>query len=759
MPAGSVTLSTAQVFQVNGGDLATFGMLANAGYHLGAQEVASASNKPGGPGADAAFAVLSGQIGWLTPADLAINGVQTLAVEPVAGNSAFPFKGLAGGVYVNANSAALVGRTTDALSISFRGTNDNNTPPAPDGPDVDDWFSLSTHYERYAALLDAIAAYVADPNNGITAIYVTGHSLGASMAQALMQDATFEVFLPMRAMLFASPGYGFGFADDARIVDITVDDDSIVTAQWLQDNSGDLNTLEDTFTNGASEDFHDSEYYQAYARFLSQNGVGIAELQSVNGIDYDTIIAATATFDRAAGAFAIGTGNDQLDGFTLSEDMFVGGAGDDTMNGGSRTDALFGGDGNDQAILSGALSNYTIARSGRGYTITDSRFFGDGMDYLYQVEVARFLGGRSPVDVQLGFWGGDGPDAFTSPLLGGFVDGNGGNDTLTGNAGIDYLDGGEGNDLLTGLGDADELDGGNGNDTLDGGLGVDTLTGGSGDDTYHLELYTDVVVELAGGGIDTVISAESYIFHANVENVTLIGTGGFGVIGNALANVIVGNSGGNGIIGGLGNDTIDGAAGNDVIMGQAGADSVSGGTGIDVFFVDDAGDVVIEVAEPGVYDTIWTIVSLTLPEYVEILILDGGFVAIDGVGNAGTADNVPNLMLGNNASNRLTTYGGDDIILGLDGDDVINSGGGLGGVEVISGGRGADTLTSGGGHDFFTYERIDEAGDTITDFGTMAGSDLDTLVLADADGGANDNVQLVALLGTNSGLVQALTLI
>jgi Ca2+-binding RTX toxin-like protein len=154
-------------------------------------------------------------------------------------------------------------------------------------------------------------------------------------------------------------------------------------------------------------------------------------------------------------------------------------------------------------------------------------------------------------------------------------------------------------------------------------------------------------------------------------------------------------------------------------------------------------------------------------------------------------------MLGNNAANTLTTFGGDDIILGRDGDDVINSGGGQGGVEIISGGLGADTLTSGGGHDFFAYENINEGGDTITDFSTAGGADLDILdlrpmffptftntggvttvaqavasghltftqagantqVFADADGGANNNVLLATLNNTTASAVQALTLI
>jgi Ca2+-binding RTX toxin-like protein len=368
-----------------------------------------------------------------------------------------------------------------------------------------------------------------------------------------------------------------------------------------------------------------------------------------------------------------------------------------------------------------------------------------------------------------------------------FIFGGLGDQTVNGTGNADHLFGGDGADILYGLG---------GNDTLIGGAATDVLFGGLGDDHYIVDTFLDYIAEEVGEGIDSVTSFNSYIFHANVENVQLAGTGDFGVQGNELDNSILGNSGGNGMAGGLGNDFMSGNAGSDTLMGDGGNDTMDGGTGSDVFFQDVAGDVVQDPFEAGVYDILWTMVTRQLPNNVEILILNGGVLAIDGTGNAG-AGNVPNLMLGNNAANTLTTFGGDDIILGRDGNDVINSGGGQGGVEIIAGGLGADTLTSGGGHDFFAYENIAEGGDTITDFSTASGADLDILdlrpmffttftntggvttvaqavasghltftqagantqVFADADGGANNNVLLATLNNTTAASVQALTLI
>jgi Ca2+-binding RTX toxin-like protein len=288
---------------------------------------------------------------------------------------------------------------------------------------------------------------------------------------------------------------------------------------------------------------------------------------------------------------------------------------------------------------------------------------------------------------------------------------------------------------------------------------------------------------------------------ANIENINLTGINtNDGVLGNALANVINGNGGNNGIASGDGNDTINAGAGNDVLDGGTGADALSGGLGADVYFLDNIGDTVLgETAEAGIFDTVWTTVSFTLPAEVEILILNGGTLAINGTGNAGAGALNPNLMLGNNAANTLTTFGGDDIILGLDGNDTISAGGSsTSGYNLIVGGNGSDLMTSGTGHDFFAYANISEAGDTINGFSTTAGNGLDildlrtlfttftnwtgsgaaaavtsghltfmqsganTLVYADANGGAHnagEQILLATLNSTTAAGVQGSTLV
>ena len=86
----------------------------------------------------------------------------------------------------------------------------------------------------------------------------------------------------------------------------------------------------------------------------------------------------------------------------------------------------------------------------------------------------------------IAIYGGEGKDTITVaaiPAKSGlfFLDGEEGNDTITGNLGNNVIYGSEGND---------NLNGGGGNDTLYGGEGNDTITGGAGNDTIA---YTGII--------------------------------------------------------------------------------------------------------------------------------------------------------------------------------------------------------------------------------------------------------------------------
>ncbi|MDB5455922.1 MAG: endo,3,4-beta-glycanase, C-terminal secretion signal protein [Caulobacter sp.] len=104
-----------------------------------------------------------------------------------------------------------------------------------------------------------------------------------------------------------------------------------------------------------------------------------------------------------------------------------------------------------------------------------------------------------------------------------------------------------------------------------GGAG-DRLVGGGGDDSYYLQATGIQIVELAGGGVDTVIGWQNLdlTHYANVENLQIYNDGLYGA-GNALDNVIKGAAGVQQLYGGQGQDVLFGGAGADtfiVVKGQ-----------------------------------------------------------------------------------------------------------------------------------------------------------------------------------------------
>ena len=215
--------------------------------------------------------------------------------------------------------------------------------------------------------------------------------------------------------------------------------------------------------------------------------------------------------------------------------------------------------------------------------------------------------------------------------------------TLTGSAAIN----GTGNEL---------------DNVITGNSAVDVLTGGAGDDTYVIGNSGDVVIENLDEGTDTVKSSVSFALNANVENLTLTGTAAINGTGNGLNNVITGNNGAN------------------IIDGGAGADTMAGGAGSDTYYVDDAGDVVVENANQGT-DTVYSTVSYVLPDNVENLIL------------LGTADVTGT---GNILNNALTGNAGNNALTGSDGNDTID------------GGAGADTMTGGAGNDTYVVDNVSD---------------------------------------------------
>ena len=460
------------------------------------------------------------------------------------------------------------------------------------------------------------------------------------------------------------------------------------------------------------------------------------------------------------GSFA-GTGsagNDTLRGGT-GDDTLAGAAGNDWLDGGAGADSLIGGSGNDTYIVDDA-GDQVVELAGEGSDTVRS-----AIDYTLgaNVEALVLTGGA------LTGTGNDLDNSLTGTAADNVLVGLNGNDTLNGGAGADTLIGGAGNDTyvvdtagdvlvelpgegidtvqssishtlladfenltltgsaaisgtgnatnnaITGNGAANLLTGLEGDDTLNGGGGADTLIGGTGNDLYVVDNAGDVVIELEGEGIDTVNASVSWTLGANVENLTLTGSAAISATGNELNNVLIGNSDANILDGGLG------------------ADSMAGGAGNDVYIVDDAGDLVSELAGQGSDEVRTSLSVYALGANVELLTYTGSG---------------PFSGTGNDLANRLAGAGGDDSLSGGAGNDTL------------IGGAGADTLDGGTGTDTASYATAaagvvvdlasgagavgDAAGDVLLSIENLTGSGYADTLAGDAganllDGGAGND--------------------
>jgi hypothetical protein len=84
-----------------------------------------------------------------------------------------------------------------------------------------------------------------------------------------------------------------------------------------------------------------------------------------------------------------GSGSDWLDGNDVANDL-RGNGGNDTIYGEGGDDLITGGLGTDTAGYLGALSSYSLTRTGGGYNVTDVVAGRDGSDSLAEIELLRF---------------------------------------------------------------------------------------------------------------------------------------------------------------------------------------------------------------------------------------------------------------------------------------------------------------------------------------------------------------------------------
>ncbi|WP_375739225.1 peroxidase family protein [Pseudomonas boanensis] len=318
---------------------------------------------------------------------------------------------------------------------------------------------------------------------------------------------------------------------------------------------------------------------------------------------HDTVSTSLGSYTLGAnveGLFFGGSGNFVGTGNALNN-VIVGGAGNDVLIGGAGADTLAGGQGNDAYNVDN-VGDVVIEAAGGGQdslvTTLASYTLGANIENLIYDGTGNFTGrgnalnntlvGGSGNDVLIGGGGADtmsgglGNDVYEVTDAGDVVNelSGAGHDTVSTSLltyvlgpnleGLFY--GGSGN--FTGIGNAlnNVLVSGAGNDVLIGGAGNDTMAGGQGNDMYEMTEAGDVVLELAGAGIDSVSTSLSvFELGANLEGLFFGGAGNFDVgMGNALDNTIVGGAGHDAIFGMTGNDYMVGGAGNDIFVFGAG---------------------------------------------------------------------------------------------------------------------------------------------------------------------------------------------
>ena len=503
-----------------------------------------------------------------------------------------------------------------------------------------------------------------------------------------------------------------------------------------------------------------------------KNNVYDVIVRASNGTLTDNQAIAVTVTDVAAVTITGTSGADTIDAThtvagqslpTAENDTLNGLGGNDSLDGGVGADTMSGGAGNDTYYVDNT-GDKTIEVTGEGsdtvrstvtYTLSANvenlKLTGNGLingtgntlnNNLDGNGAANVLDGGTGADTMTGGNGNDtyivdnagdvvtetdhsGTDTIKSSITIGSLAAYVENLTLTGSSALD----GTGNSLdntVTGNSAANTLSGLDGNDKLDGGAGADHLIGGLGDDIYVVDNASDIVTELANEGTDTIQSTITIsALAANIENLTLIGSGIIDGTGNALDNVITGNSKAN---------VLSGLAGNDWLSGGTGDDTMYGGIGDDTYEVNATGDVTFENAGEGT-DTVRSTIAWTLGTNLENLTLTG-LSKVNGYGNA-----VDNVILGNIVANTLYGYDGND---------------------YLDAGRGGDKMFGGAGNDTYV---VNETTDVVTELaneGTDSvqssitytlGANLENLTLTgtsglNGTGNALDNI-ITGNLGSN----------
>ena len=307
-------------------------------------------------------------------------------------------------------------------------------------------------------------------------------------------------------------------------------------------------------------------------------------------------------------------------------------------------------------------------------------------------------GTGGPVDAPMGFHGGSGNDVLLASQVMGedaidffpsnFMRGGLGNDRLEGGPFGDDMDGEGGADVLVGGGEESW------GDVMEGGDGVDTVSFASSKEAIDVHLATD-----------NVDPSDSTV--PGIEN----------VIGSRYGDTIIGDGSENSLRGGGGNDVLQGDSGIDNMLGEGGNDLLDGGSSGNELLNGGPGSDTAEYLVAltsvnlqagtatigGTSDTLTSIENASVPGGTSV------------VGSAG-----PNVIqiFSLSSGAEISAGGGNDRIIGRDGDDTFLGGDGNDYIErrdgdgSVIGGAGNDeivvrfgdqTISGGPGRDLMDF--------------------------------------------------------
>ena len=431
-------------------------------------------------------------------------------------------------------------------------------------------------------------------------------------------------------------------------------------------------------------------------------------------------------------------GDDMLVGSDFGDKIY-GRAGNDTITGGLGVDELWGGAGAD-------VFRYTrAAEAPSGGPLEVIRDFEAGIDKIdltgvNQTAISLLRSGASTFlfadtpngPMTIGVDGAvNAADLVYQGTHGIYMLGDAGDNALIGGAAGDTIDGGAGKDAIMGGGGADLIIGGLGADELWGGAGADvfkyvaaadSVPNGydvirdfqTGVDRIDLTGVNETSVSLVRSGASTFLFADTpngpmtigVDGDVNASDVSLAGTHGVYLLGDAGSNML---------IGGANADPISGGAGNDTITGGLGADSLWGGAGADVFKYSSAAD-----SSLNGYDTIWDFetgsdrIDLTGLNETSVSLVRSGqstflfaetpngalTIGVDAAVNAG------DIVYQGSHGVYMVGDVGDDVLIGSAFGDPIVGGAGN---DVITGGGGGDALFGGAGSDTFRFTAVSDS--------------------------------------------------